>query len=126
MGELWWFAPRLVYEVDTSPHAMEFTWALTNDHLGRVDVEITARWKTADPVKVVAGRVFDAVATARPRIEERLGEGMRGVEWGSYRQLADALARATPDALDLPEGLRVDRIRATIPPFEYLDDLTEG
>jgi hypothetical protein len=77
-GELFWFGPRLLYQVDTSPHPFVLTFADDDDL-----VEVVGEWRVDDPRAVVSHRVSDlepvVVAAVRRRLgaEQRLPCGVR-------------------------------------------------
>lgn len=96
-GELFWFGPRLAYQVDLSTHPFVLTFADGDDV-----VEVVGEWQVVDPRAVVAHRVSDleplVVAAVRQRLVV-LGAEMR-----------------------LPCGVRLSGLRAvTVPAVRPLD-----
>jgi hypothetical protein len=114
-GELWWLGPRLVYGVDVTRHPVELTVEVSSE-TGRnpVDVELTASWQVVDPVRVVAGRLFDVLAVARPHLLSAVRDAALETRWRTGRELARALGGSRLSTIDLAEGVRIDRVRAAV------------
>ena len=117
LGELWWLAPRRVYEVDGGVHPLELSYDLSGASM-HMAVDLTATWRVTDPVAVVRNRVFDVAGIARPRLLQQLEDAVAGPDWHSVPELRDELEHAIFPDVDLPEGIQISEIQATVPSFE--------
>jgi hypothetical protein len=116
-GELWWRAPRRVYEVDGSAHPLELTYDLAGGSM-HMTVDVTATWRVADPVAVVRNRVFDVAGIARPRLLQQLEDAVADSGWQTVPELRRHLESAVFPDVALPEGILLAEIQATVPSFE--------
>jgi hypothetical protein len=114
--ELLRLAPRRVYDVDLTPHPLETTCELTGEaEQPRATVAVTALWRTISPVAVVTHQVFDVAAIAQPHLLSLLRGALAGVEWASGEDLAGILDGQAFPSVNLPEGICVYQIRASVP-----------
>lgn len=123
-GELWWRAPCRVYDVDVAAHVFEVSAELASEVDGRrVGVQVTAMWQTIDPVAIVENRVSDIGEFAPRRLLEFVESSVRGTFWSTGEQLASVIERWLLPSADLPEGIRLSEIRATVLPAEPEDEV---
>jgi hypothetical protein len=117
-GELWLWNPRLVYDIDIEPHETTFLLPIAYDD-GRqeADVQIYARWRALDPLAVVEHRITDIQPVARRGLSQLWRETTVNTAWPTNRALQVALIDATPETVDLPGGVRLDRIEIDVRPF---------
>jgi hypothetical protein len=114
-AELFRLAPRRVYEVDLTPHPLEATCELGGDAgARRAIVGITAVWRTISPVAVVTHEVSDVVAIAQPHLLSLLRGAVAGIEWSGPEDLAGILRDQAFPSVNLPEGICVYQIRASV------------
>jgi hypothetical protein len=107
-GEMLWHGPLVLFQVDLAPHPVVLRWVLPGEPgRDRVLVELSGRWTVRDPVATVAHRVSDAPAVCLAAAREAAGE----IEPDHLAESQAALARRLAGPLDLPEGLRLDRLR---------------
>jgi len=113
--ELFRLAPRRVYEVDLTPHPLETTCELTGDAgERRAIIGVTGVWRTISPVAVVTHGVSDVAAIAQPHLLSLLRGAVAGVEWAGPEDLAGILDGQAFPSVNLPEGICVYQIRASV------------
>jgi hypothetical protein len=112
--ELFWRAPRRVYDIDLTPRPLDTSCELAGPVELRATVNVTGVWRTISPVAVVTHEVVDVAAIARPHLLSLLRGAVAGVDWKTAGELADMLDGQSFPPVNLPEGISVYQIRANV------------
>jgi hypothetical protein len=113
-GEMLWRGPYVVYRVDLAPHPVFLEWDLAGSSgRERLTVTVTAHWTVVDPVRVVAQRVSDVPVVCLTALQAALADVPRPSR-SDLSLLQFALRSRLRDSVDLPEGIRLDRIRLNL------------
>jgi len=125
-GEQLWLGPRLVYDVDVTPHPLAFRTELSSAD-GRLvaDVDVRIRWQTVAPVVVVAARVFDAATVAVGQAEDWLRSAAGQRSWTTVAELEALLGAGDEPSADIT-GVRVDRVAVTVRAVGPVDIVLEA
>jgi hypothetical protein len=113
-GEMLWRGPHVVYRVDLAAHPVFLEWDLAGSSgRDRITVTVTAHWTVTDPVAVVAQRVSDVPVVCLTALQAALGDVPRPSR-SELSLVQFALRSRLRDSVDLPEGIRLDRIRLNL------------
>jgi hypothetical protein len=108
-GELWYRAPREVYEVDVLEHPFELSCELsTRPGDAHIHVNVAGRWYVTSPEKIVAGRIFDVSSIAYPAVVSAVQDFVLRADRAAARDRSTAAREGDLPSIDRPEGFRID------------------
>jgi hypothetical protein len=112
--ELFLRGPRRVYEVDLTPRPLDTSCELPGAEELRATVAVTGLWRTISPVAVIIHQVVDVAAIAQPHLLSLLRGAVAGIDWKTAEELGELLHDQAFPPVNLPEGICVYQIRASV------------